>query len=135
LGKTFSYNKHEKLKSRKLTSQVFTAGKTFTVFPLKVFYAIPTEKLDFPIKTGVGVSSRNFKKAVHRNQVKRILREAYRTEKLPLHEFLQQQNKQVAVFILYLDKTLPVFATIKAKMPLALQRLIRELNETAVKNT
>lgn len=135
MGKTFTYSRQEKLKSRKLTEQVFKQGKTFTVFPLKVFYAIPTQPLDFNVKVGVGASSRNFKKAVHRNYVKRLLREAYRTEKLPLHQFLQQQNKQVAVFILYLDKTLPTFNVIKAKMPLALQRLARELNEATVKNT
>lgn len=135
MGKTFTYSREEKLKSRKLTEQVFKQGKTFTVFPLKVFYTTPAQPLDFHAKVGVGASSRKFKKAVHRNYVKRILREAYRIEKLPLHQFLQQQNKQVAVFILYLDKALPPFEVIKAKMPLALQRLVRELNEATTKNT
>lgn len=115
--------------------EVFSKGKTFTVFPLKVFYLQPAQQLDFCVKTGVGVSSRNFKKAVQRNLVKRLLREAYRTEKIPLHNFLQQQNRQAAVFILYIDKVLPVYSTVKAKMPVALKRLIHELNETVAKNT
>jgi ribonuclease P protein component len=135
VAKPFSYNKKEKLKSRKLLDQVFKEGKTFTVFPLKLFYLQPAEKMDFFIKTGVGVSGRNFKKAVQRNHVKRLLREAYRTEKTPLHNFLQQQNSQAVVFILYIDKTLPVFTTVKEKMPVALKRLVNALNETAVKNT
>jgi len=135
VAKPFSYNKKEKLKSRKLLDKVFKEGKTFTVFPLKMFYLQPAEKMDFHIKTGVGVSGRNFKKAVQRNHVKRLLREAYRTEKTPLHNFLLQQNSQAVVFILYIDKTLPVFTTVKSKMPVALKRLVNALNETVVKNT
>lgn len=135
MAKPFSYNKQEKLKSRKLLEQIFREGKTITVFPLKLFYLQPAEKLDFYVKTGVGVSGRNFKKAVQRNHIKRLLREAYRTEKTLLHNFLQQQNTQAVVFILYIDKTLPVFATIKNKMPVALKRLVNALNETVVKNT
>ena len=118
-----------------MLDQVFKEGKTFTVFPLKLFYLQPADKMDFYIKTGVGVSGRNFKKAVQRNQVKRLLREAYRTEKTPLHSFLQQQNRQAVVFILYIDKTLPVYTTVKNKMPVALKRLVNALNETVIKDT
>ncbi len=135
MSKPFSYNKQEKLKSRKLLERLFSKGRSFSIFPLKVFYLQPEEKLDFYIKIGVGVSARNFKKATQRNHVKRLLREAYRTEKTPLHQFLREQNKQAAVFILYIDKGEPVFATIKEKMPAALKRLIKELNENSIKNT
>ena len=135
MSKPFSYNKQEKLKSRKLLERLFSKGRSFSIFPLKVFYLVPEEKLDFYIKTGVGVSGRNFKKATQRNHVKRLLREAYRTEKTPLHQFLKEQGKQAVVFILYIDKGEPVFATIKEKMPVALKRLIKELNENSIKNT
>ena len=114
---------------------LFKEGRSFTVFPLKVFYLMPEKPLDFYVKAAVGASSRNFKKAVDRNRVKRLLREAYRTEKLPLHLFLQQNNQQVAVFILYIDKVLPEYTTVKAKMPIVVQRLIKQLHEKAVTNT
>jgi ribonuclease P protein component len=48
MAKQFSYGKEEKLKSRKLTEQLFSKGKTFTVFPLKVFYLPVSETMDFP---------------------------------------------------------------------------------------
>ena len=114
---------------------LFAGGKTFTVFPLKIFYMLPGEELDYHIKTGVGASGRNFKKAVDRNRIKRLLREAYRTEKLPLHLFLKEHNLQLAIFILYVDKSLPDYAVVKEKMSLLLQRLIKELHAKAVKNT
>src|SRR5689334_10500618 len=106
MTKTFSYSKKEKLKRRKLLEEIFSKGKTLTIHPVKVFYLQPSQALDFPVKAGVGVSSKYFKKAVHRNRIKRLLREAYRTEKILLHEYLNEQGKQVIIFLLYVDKTL-----------------------------
>jgi ribonuclease P protein component len=129
LAKIFTYNKKEKLKSRKLLQQLFTEGKSFTVFPIKVIYLEVKAPLDFPVKVAVGASGRNFKKAVQRNRIKRLLRECYRTEKIPLHSLLEQQNKELIVFLLYIDKVLPEYAVIKTKMPLIIQKLIKALNE------
>lgn len=114
--------------------QLFSEGKSFTVFPLKVIYLEIKTPLDFPIKTSVGASGRNFRKAVQRNRIKRLLRESYRTGKLPLLEFLTQKNKQVIVFFLFIDKVLPDYSTIKNKMSIAIERLIKELNEKSASN-
>ena len=135
MTKIFSYGKNEKLKSRKLIEQIFTGGKSFTVFPVKVFYLKPDASLDFPVKVGVGASGKYFKKAVERNRIKRLLREAYRTEKLLLHQYLEKHNQQIVIFLLYIDKVLPDYATIKTKMPLILERIIKQLNEAGTANT
>ena len=131
----FSYGKEEKLKSRKLVEQLFGKGKSFTLFPLKIIYLVEMGPLDHPVKAGVSAPAKIFRKAVQRNRVKRLLREAYRTEKLPLLEYLNVNGKQVIFFILYVDKTMPVFTTIKNKMAQAMQRLIKEMNDVAVENT
>lgn len=129
--KTFSYNKQEKLKSKKQIDNVFKSGKSFNVFPVKVFFAFVDEQ-DTIIKTGVGVSSRFFKKAVHRNRIKRLLREAYRTEKVPLHACLNKNNKKLSVFLLFIDKSIPEYTLLKEKMQLCIQRLTHEVD---IKNT
>lgn len=82
---------------------------------------------DHIIKVGVGASSRNFKKAVQRNRIKRLLREAYRLNKLPLHQFLQTHDKQLVVFLLYVDKQMPQQNNIQNKMPAILEKLMSEL--------
>ena len=135
MGKLFSYGRKEKLKSRKLHEQVFSKGKSFTVSPVKIFYLQPDGPLDFPVKVGVGVSTRNFKKAVDRNRIKRLMREAYRTEKVSLHKYLKQHNQQVIVFLLYTDKTLPDLSILKIKMPLIFEQLIKRLNEAGAANS
>ena len=124
---TFSYNKFEKLKSRKQIELLFAQGKSISSFPVKVFYLPVEHTPEHPVQVGVGVSARNFKKAVDRNTIKRRMREAYRLHKLPLHEYLKTEQKSVAVFILWIDKQLPTTAALNDLMPVVLEKLIKQL--------
>jgi ribonuclease P protein component len=124
--KQFSYNKKEKLKSRKQLERIFTKGKSFTVFPVKIFYEL-NEEQDNIIKTGVGVSRKNFKRSVDRNRIKRLLREAYRTEKIELLNYLEQNKKQIALFFLYVDKNQPQHIFLKQNVQAAIKKLICEM--------
>lgn len=119
----FTYNKTEKLKSRKLLQEVFAQGKSFSVFPLKVFYIPQTAAGSVAVQAGVGVSARHFRKAVERNRIKRLLRECYRINKLPLYAAVQEKNKPLAVFFLYIGKELPEYNLLQEKMKLALLKL------------
>lgn len=123
----FSYNRKEKLKSRKQLESLFAGGKSFLVFPVKVFYMQQEHKGESRINAGVGVSARNFKKAVHRNRIKRLLREHYRLNKQDLHTFMETQAYGVAVFFLYIGRELPEKDLLGQKMPQVLNRLIKEL--------
>ena len=78
----FKYSKAEKLKKETEIALLFEKGKWKTCGNLRII--ILKEKPTIPInqaKFGVSVSKRYFKKAVHRNRVKRLLREAYRLNK------------------------------------------------------
>lgn len=129
MAKTFTYNKQEKLKSRKQLEALFAKGKSLLFFPVKVIYLMPDTPMDNLIKTGVGASSRTFKKAVQRNRIKRLLREAYRLHKHPLHRFLEEHNCQLILFLLYIDKGLPRKNSIEAKMGAILDKLMQDLSK------
>ena len=64
---------------------------------------------------------------MQRNRIKRLLREAYRLNKQPLHQFLQIHNRQLVVFLLYIDKQMPKKNSIQTKMPVILEKLMSEL--------
>ncbi len=119
----YSYQKIEKLKSRKLLQEIFAQGKSLQVFPLKVFYMYLPETAAEKVQAGVGVSARNFRKAVDRNRIKRLLRECYRLNKLPLYATVEQKNKRLALFFLYIGKDLPAYSLLEEKMKLALTKL------------
>ncbi|HLD54063.1 MAG TPA: ribonuclease P protein component [Sediminibacterium sp.] len=126
MTKNNTYSKQEKLKSRKALEQLFAKGKSFSVFPIKVFYTISDGAL---VQAGVGVSSRIFKKAHDRNKVKRLLREVYRTQKQPLYTSVASNQQQLNVFFLYIGKELPVFADLQIAMEKTLEKLIRKISE------
>lgn len=130
-----TFGKQEKLKSRKLIQQVFSGGKAVTVHPLRLVYCFPSEPMEMPVKVGVSASSRNFKKAVDRNRIKRLLREAYRLNKSELLDHTRENNMQLAAFILYTDKALPDFHLINEKMKVLLAKLIKATSEAAPKNS
>lgn len=107
---------------------MFKQGKNFLVFPVKVVFYRP-ETAGYSLQTGVGAGTRHFKRAVHRNRIKRLMRESYRLHAAPLQQYLQEQQKPLAVFMLYIDKVLPDQELLHQKMPVIIRRLIKELHE------
>ncbi|OCA79572.1 ribonuclease P protein component [Chryseobacterium contaminans] len=76
------YPRAEKLKKNTEISLLFEKGKWRTSGNLRII--ILKDKPTIPIesgKFGVSVSKRYFKRAVHRNRIKRLLRECYRLNK------------------------------------------------------
>ena len=91
INSQFTFNKQEKLKSRKrIDHDLFSNGKSASAFPITVLFDF-AENAAEPLQAGVTVSSRKFKKAVERNRVKRILREGYRLQKFPLEQYLKRK--------------------------------------------
>ncbi len=117
MKKTFP--KTERLKSKKQIQLLFSKGKSVSAFPLHLVYL----KTSFPnsvlIKIGVTVSKKNFKKAVERNYIKRLLREAYRTQKQSLYN---NNTTQFAFLFIYVGNELPNFEQIEKKMKEVLQK-------------
>jgi len=105
---------------------LFSQGKSLSAHPVKVLFDF-TENTSEPLQAGVTASSRKFKKAVDRNRVKRILREVYRLQKLPLQHILKERNLSLALFFIYTGKELPVFAEVYKKMGILLQKLQNDI--------
>ena len=125
LAKQFTLGKNERLKSRKAIDLLFSKGQRISVFPYRVFYLLEkNEKASSNLQCGVGVSVRNFKKAVDRNRIKRLTREAYRLQKTALDQKMKDHPGVLCLFLIYTGKELPAFTLVKEKLALILQKLI-----------
>lgn len=131
MSQQFTWKKAEKLKSRKRIERVFREGKSFTLFPYRVIFLLQpvgvVGAVVAPLQAGFGASSRQFKKAVDRNRIKRLSREAYRLQKQPLLQGLTEKGVSLAVFFIYTGRELPAYATVSEKIGVALQKLIKEI--------
>ncbi|MEY4052990.1 MAG: ribonuclease P protein component [Chitinophagia bacterium] len=136
MSKVFTYQKTDKLKSRKQTQHLFSSGQAITVFPIRLIYTIEPIKttptngaLTSLLQAGVGAPSRIFRKAVQRNRVKRLLREAYRLEKPNFISQATLENKRVNLFLLYTDALVLTQLEIQGKVKEALSILATKLNK------
>ncbi|WP_425076366.1 ribonuclease P protein component [Psychroserpens sp. S379A] len=123
---SFSYPKKEKLKSEKLIGQLFSEGKSVSAFPLRMVYLKTDFDDEVQFKTGVSVSKRNFKNAVDRNRIKRLLREAYRLNKA---SYFNNILGSYALMILYISKDGTDFDSIDKKMKLLLDTFSKKVSQ------
>lgn len=105
MTRPFSLSKHERLKSKKDIDTLFLTGKAYFVFPFKVFYLLkPAVEGDFPVKFGISVPKKIFKRAVDRNSIKRKVREIYRLNKASLYHEVNQQKLSLSLMLVYTNK-------------------------------
>lgn len=124
---SFTYPTSEKLKSRKTIEVLFTAGKSVSVYPLRLVF-VPVEQLEnTTLQMGVSVSKRYFKKAVDRNYFKRLLRESYRLNKSILHENLEQKY---AMMLLYQTKEQLSFHEINTKTKALFEKFLEQIQKS-----
>lgn len=123
------FPKKEKLKSKKLIEMLFEEGKTLTGFPLKLIYLELEVPVDAKFQTGVAVPKKNFKSAVKRNRIKRLLRETYRLNK---HLVFNNSKGNFAFLILYLGKDMPSYPDMEKGMQLILKKFIKKIDDAKV---
>jgi len=122
------FGKDYKLCSRSLIEEVFKQGIAVKSYPLKLIY-LETEKLTDSkhFQIAISVPKRNFKLAVDRNYIKRMLREVIRKNKLLIEPFLIQKDKKLALFLIFGDKEMPDLPFLDKRIKKAFYSLIENL--------
>lgn len=126
LGKN-TYQRAEKLKSRKAITRLFEQGQSAYHFPVKYIFSINTGSVG--IRAGIGVSKKYFSKAVCRNRVKRLMREVYRTCNQALKDVVEQQQIQLDVFFLYTHREIYTYENLQSKMQTILETITHKILE------
>ncbi|MBE7633625.1 ribonuclease P protein component [Tenacibaculum finnmarkense genomovar ulcerans] len=122
----FTLGQQERLKSKKLIGKLYEEGKSVKVFPLRMVYIQTEHTSKFPVQVGVSVPKRNFKSAVDRNRIKRLLRETYRKEKYTVYDTV---NKPYVFMISYIARDEWTYADLEVKMKKLLTLFVAETHK------
>lgn len=128
-----SISKIERLKSKKAIASLFEDGNTFFCHPFRLYWRINDENIDSPAQVAVSVSKRKFKRAVDRNRIKRLMREAWRNNKLSLYSELEEHKYQIVVMLVYTSDEIPDYDTVEKKVKEIVSKLLLVLPDTPEK--
>ncbi len=117
-----TFRKEEKLKKKNLITELFASGKSTSVFPLKMIYLKNDHESPFKVQAGVSVSKRNFKSAVDRIRIKRLMRESYRKNKYLIYN--DDDTKKHILMFIYQGKREVPYDQMEEKMTELIQKFI-----------
>jgi ribonuclease P protein component len=123
----FTFKKEERLCSQIIIGKLFSEGESFLSFPLKVVMLKTTLPSPIPVQSAFSVSKRNFKKAVHRNLIKRRMREAFRLNKNNFYEKLEEGNCQLALMFIFIGKEISAYPEIEKGMEAAIRKILKKI--------
>lgn len=119
LGKAY------KLCSKKVIEEIFENGLKIKQYP----YVLQYKYIDLPAKKNFqivcSVPKRIHKKAVMRNRIKRLMREVVRKKKYIIEDNFPQNEKQLALFLIYTSKKEENYSLLLNKIELLFERLMK----------
>jgi len=119
-----TFDKSERLCSRKIIGTLFENGNVFYNSLLKIVWDINLNSIPGPAQVAFSVSKRGFRLAVTRNLIKRRLREAYRKNKKILYDHLISQNLQIVFVVIVRGNSVPDYITIEKSIREMINKLI-----------
>ena len=120
-----TFPKKEKLCGEIRIGKLFAEGEAFIAYPLRVVYKFSVEPQDSGVKILISVPKKKIRKAVHRNRIKRQIREAYRLNKTALLESCLNKDKSLQIAITYLSDKLPEYKVLEDKVKHALTKMLQ----------
>jgi ribonuclease P protein component len=120
----------ERLKLRKQIETLFQTGEAFSVFPLRVVYSLNSLAATeiSPVRAGFSIPKKRIKKAVNRNRVRRLLREAWRLQKHALYQSIPEGH-QLHCFLIFTGNEKLTFEEAKTAVKKLTDKLIPKLKK------
>jgi ribonuclease P protein component len=130
MSRSFTFGKSERLSHKTQIDALFNEGLTFHLGSFKIIYELHATESKVPVRVLVAVPSKKFRRAVDRNRLRRMIREAYRLHKYHLTGQMESVACSLHVgFVYTADHAGPAFTELEKQMVSCLEKLGRIVRE------
>ena len=117
-----TFQKKERLCSRKKIGTIFVSGTSMVNFPLRLIWI--EQQPEEQTQITFSIPKKLFKRAVDRNLLKRRLRECYRKQKHQLYDGLKAAGKSYAMVWVYTSREILAYNVPEKATNSSIQRLL-----------
>jgi ribonuclease P protein component len=125
-----TFSKSERLTHERIISRTFSEGRSVKKYPFILLFREEDLRVEHPCQVMMSVGKRRFKKAVDRNRIKRLMREAWRMNKSSFFDPITKQNKQMSIILLYVGNKMLTFEESESKIKELALRFEKEIEPT-----
>ena len=118
-----TFSKTERISFQREIDHLFKQGDAFISYPLRIVYLEEKPISGATISVLISVPKRIFKRAVKRNRIKRLIREAYRLNKTPLIQHFREKESGLLIAFLFIGSTIYKWKEIEVAVQKALSFL------------
>lgn len=122
------FKKDEKVTGENRIETLFTKGKSFLAFPLRVVYLKNELSLPSSISVLISVPKKRIKSAVKRNRIKRQVREAYRLNKHYLDAVTESIDNHLDIAFIFVKDECMEYSKIEKGMRKGLTEIANKLS-------
>lgn len=130
----YKLGKANKLCSPKIIDDVFDSGSQLKSYPFVLKFKEVVLPKEVPFQIVFSAPKRTFRKATQRNRIKRLCKEAFRTRRHELDAYLTEQNKQLALFLVYTPPEELDVNLLTGRTEKLIKKIISQLESNNVKN-
>lgn len=121
-----TFRKHEHLCGQLRIQEVFRTGRGVADHPFRLIGKSMELPTNAPAQVAFSVPKKHLRRAVDRNRMKRLMREAYRLNKGRIYARLAGRTQQVAWLFVYQGKGLPPWELTEQRISRSLDRWLNE---------
>jgi ribonuclease P protein component len=122
------FHKSERLYLKKDIDKLFADGQSFVSYPLRITCLSDTRDASpvSDISIFISVPKKRIRHAVHRNRMKRLIREAFRLNKKESSDLCKQKGTQLHIAFIYICNEIKTYADIEKSMLKALKIICKK---------
>ena len=125
----FTFTKAERITGEKRIDAIFASGKSFISYPLRVVYLQHEQSPIHSCSILITVPKKRIKKAVHRNRIKRLIRESYRLNKELVND-IEFGEQSLDIAFVYVKDTVSDYKEIQKGVKKALKQIAIRIKKT-----